>query len=70
MILAVFLDLRKAFETIDREVLLLKLKKYGIKNEVFNWFKTWFTNRTQETKFNSETFQNISVKIGIFQGNP
>ena len=64
MIIVVFLDLSRAFETIDREVLLLKLSKDGVKNEVFNWFKTWLKDRTQTTKFNFEMSDMKNVKIG------
>lgn len=39
MVLAVFLDLKGAFETVDKEILLHKLKKIGISHEVIKWFK-------------------------------
>lgn len=37
-ILCVFLDLKRAFETIDRKKLLRKLNAFGIKNEALKWF--------------------------------
>lgn len=37
VIVAVFLDLRRAFETIDRNILLRKLQKYGIRDKELDW---------------------------------
>ena len=52
-ILAIFLDFKRAFETIDRDILLQKLLKYGIEDEELMWFRSYLTNRKQITRVNN-----------------
>ena len=47
MNLSIFLDLKKAFDTVDHKTLLLKLRKYGIESTSYNWFTSYLTNREQ-----------------------
>jgi len=47
MIEIVFLDLRKAFELLDRNILLKKLERYGIKGVVFSLRVIWKTERKE-----------------------
>jgi len=47
----VFLDLRRAFELVNRKILLRKLKQLGIKGKVGSWFESYLKNRTQRVKF-------------------
>ena len=44
---AVFLDLKKAFYTVDHTILLSKLQAYGIQGSTNQWFCSNFKNRTQ-----------------------
>lgn len=50
-IFAIFLDLKRAFETVDRSIVLDILKRYGIGGSVLKWFTSWLTNRKQFTRF-------------------
>lgn len=45
----VFVDLRKAFDLVDHNILIQKLSLYGLSNDATQWFKTYLTGRTQCT---------------------
>ena len=47
MVCRVFIDLQKAFYTVNYEVLLEKLKHYGTRSKENNWFWSFLTNRKQ-----------------------
>lgn len=68
-IMALFLDLKRAFETIDREILLKKLYNYGVKDTEFKWFKSYMTNRKQRTKVNNIKSSKINNEYGVPQGS-
>lgn len=42
---AVFIDLRKAFNSVDHDLLIKKLESYGFKNNELNWFKSYQKQR-------------------------
>lgn len=68
-IVAVFIDLRRAFETLDREILLKKLYKYGVKNKELSWFQSYLQRRTQRTKVEEAVSESINVNLGVPQGS-
>lgn len=69
VVLVVYLDLKRAFETIDRGRLLRKLYKFGIEGREQQWFKSYLTGRTQKTKFMNECSSQIENKLGVPQGS-
>lgn len=68
-VVAVFLDFKRAFETIDIPTLLLKLRYYGISGKVYNWFESYLVNRTQRTKVNNTFSTNKCINTGVPQGS-
>src|SRR3989441_7541857 len=49
---AIFLDLAKAFDTVDHAILLKKLHNYGFRGQMFQWFKSYLSGRIQFTVVN------------------
>lgn len=68
-VLAVFIDLKRAFETIDRDLLVEKIKKCNCHFSVTDWFRSYLSKRYQSTKFNESLSKEIAVNIGIPQGS-
>lgn len=69
MIGVIFLDLKRAFEVVDREILIRKLEGFGLKGTVLSWFKSYLENRTQRVKFNGKLSNAIRVELGVPQGS-
>ena len=64
----VFLDLKKAFDTVDHEILLAKMSRYGIQGTSLDWFKSYLTNRTQRCSVNGYLSDFSTLKCGVPQG--
>lgn len=69
-ILVVFLDFKRAFETVNRKRLLHKLKfMYGIEGKVLQWLEDYLTNRCQKTVYNDIISDSMDINIGVPQGS-
>ena len=66
--LSVFLDLSKAFDTIDHGILLCKLEYYGIRGLALDWFKSYLYNRKQYVSYNGVQSESLSINCGVPQG--
>ena len=64
-----FLDLRKAFDTVDRGILSRKLKEIGIRNSSVRWFEFYLDWRTQVTKVDGVLSTSAFVTCGVPQGS-
>lgn len=67
--LTVFFDLKNAFDTIDHQILLAKLKGMGFKGACFKLMENYLTNRTQCCKANRTISQPKMITCGMPQGS-
>ena len=65
----IYLDLKKAFDTVSLDILLNKLFFLGIKGDMFKILKSYLHGRYQRTKFNNTISNQIEVKMGVPQGS-
>ncbi len=65
----VFIDLRKAFDTVNHEILLQKLKAYGTKGLAHQWFTSYLTGRTQRVDISGSLSDSKRVTTGVPQGS-
>ena len=54
IVISIFLDIKKAFDTVDHPTLLNKLYAYGIRGNAFNWFKSYLSERSQYVVYDSK----------------
>ena len=66
---AIFLDLKKAFDTVGPKILLQKLFATGIQETKFCWFKDYFDNRTHQERINEATSSALPINCGVPQGS-
>ena len=66
---AIFIDLKKAFDTVDHEILLQKLQYYGFRGLINNSFSSYLKNRTQTTQIGHYIFSKVNIGCGISQGS-
>jgi len=69
MVGVIFMDLKRAFETIDRERLLEKMYQYGIRGMALEWFKSYLNNRKQQVRFNNIWSRLLKTEYGVPQGS-
>ena len=68
-VVGVFLDLKKAFDTVDHTILLRKLEQYGIRGKTLRWFESYLSNRTQYVEYNNSKSDTEIITYGVPQGS-
>ena len=61
----VFVDLQKAFDTVDHQILLAKLNHYGIRGVSNDWFKSYLSNRSQYVSINGYECGVATISCGV-----
>ena len=65
--ISVFLDLSKAFDTVNNNILLRKLEFYGIRDIALQWFKHYLTGRKQYVMYNNTKSSMQYITCGVPQ---
>ena len=66
---AVFIDLMKAFDTLDHHILLNKLQRYGICNRTLLWFSSYLLGRSQCVEVDKALSSPLDIASGVPQGS-
>ena len=64
-----FVDLQKAFDTVDHQILLAKLNHCGIRGVSNDWFKSYLSNRNQYVSINGYESGLAAINCGVLQGS-
>ena len=65
----VFMDLSKAFDTLNHRILLQKLSFYGIKDSALSWFDSYLHHRSQYVQYHETKSTQTCISLGVPQGS-
>ena len=65
----VFIGLKKAFDTVDRDLLCKKLEHYGVQQGELSWFQSYLSNRKQYCRVGGVDSEIGEVEVGVSQGS-
>ena len=66
--LAIFIDLKKAFDTSDHSILIKKIESYGFRNTASLWFRNYLSERRKYVSINGVDSEEVEVISGVPQG--
>ena len=69
IVLSLFLDFRKAFDSVNHKILLKKLNKYGVRGIALKWFESYLTERRQYVSLNGKSSETQTISCGVPQGS-
>jgi ribonuclease P/MRP protein subunit RPP40 len=67
--LGLFVDLSKAFDTVDHKILIKKMEHYGVRGVALRWFTSYLSHRTQYVSLNNVDSKMLPVRCGVPQGS-
>ena len=67
--LVVLIDLKKAFDTVDHQILLRKLELYGVRGQALTLLRSYLTNRNQKCQIKNCFSSERLIKCGVPQGS-
>mgnify|MGYP001798187707 CR=1 FL=1 len=67
--MGLFIDLSKAFDTVNRDILFAKLEFHGVRGVALQWFKSNLTCRSQFVQYNGYKSSSKYMKCGVPQGS-
>ena len=65
----IFIDLKKAFDTVDHDILIAKLCHHGVAGKELDWFKSDMSDRKRCCKVNGHVSKLQDIKCGVPQGS-
>ena len=68
LVLVLYLDISKAFDMVNHQLLIGKLASYGVENPLLAWFDSFLSDRHQIVKINSSLSNSVPVRSGVIQG--
>ena len=68
-VISIFIDFTKAFDTVDHDILLQKLDRYGVRGHANHFIKLYLSNRKQYTVINGERSEVEDIIYGVPQGS-
>jgi hypothetical protein len=67
--ISIFCDLRKAFDTVDHDILIKKLFQIGVRGTAHSWFRSYLSNRKQFVHVNNVQSLLLDIILGVPQGS-
>ena len=67
--IGVFIDLQKAFDTVNHSIILKKLEHYGIRGVAPDWFSSYLSKRKQYVSINGQSSEKLAISCEVPQGS-